>query len=283
MPNRALVLGGGGITGIAWELGVLAGLAAEGVDLTAADLVIGTSAGSLVGAQVASAASGASGTSMQDLYAAQLAGYGVEVAAHMGSGLLLRYALTLFLSRDPMRFRRRIGRLAVGAQTMPAEERLGVIAALLPSSQWPERHLQVTAVDADTGGFRTFDRASGVSLVEAVAASCAVPGVYPAISIGTGRYVDGGVRSGTNADLADGYEHIVILAPVTKAIRPLLGVDAFVPRLRERARVVTVSPDVAAKAAIGRNFLDPARRAPAAEAGWAQARAVAGPVRTVWE
>lgn len=87
MTGRALVLGGGGITGIAWEIGLLAGLAglaADGVDLTAADLVIGTSAGSVVGAQVTS------GTAIEDLYAAQLAGYGAEVAAHMRRRLLLR-------------------------------------------------------------------------------------------------------------------------------------------------------------------------------------------------
>lgn len=160
---------------------MLAGLAAEGVDLTAADLVVGTSAGALVGARVAA------GTSMEDLYAAQLAGYGVEVAAQVRPATLLRYAATVARSRGPVRFGKRIGRLAVGARTASQEERLAVIAALLPSPKWPERPLLITAVDADSGEFRTFDRAGGASLVEAVAASCAVPGVYPPISIGSHR------------------------------------------------------------------------------------------------
>lgn len=270
------MLGGGGITGIAWEVGLLAGLVAEGVDLSSADLVVGTSAGSVVGAQLTS------GTPIEELYAAQLAGYGVEVAARMGPALLLRYGLTLIRSRDPLRFRLRIGRMALRARTMPAEERLAVIAARLPSPQWPDRPLLVTAVDADTGEFRTFDRTSGVPLIDAVAASCAVPGVYPPICVGSRRYVDGGVRSATNADLAVGYERTVILAPVTAGHGPLIAVDDFVEGLRPRADVVSISPDAAATAAIGRNALDPARRAPSAEAGRAQAREAAAAVRAVW-
>lgn len=116
-----------------------------------------------------------------------------------------------------------MGRLALAARTVPAAQRLAVIAARLPSPDWPDRPLQVTAVDADTGEFRVFDHTSGVSLVDAVAASCAVPGVYPPISVGPRRYVDGGVRSATNADLAEGCERIVILAPVTSGWDRLWG------------------------------------------------------------
>ncbi len=109
-PGRALVLGGGGITGIAWEIGVLAGLAADGVNLTTADMVIGTSAGSVVGAQVTS------GVPLEELYAAQIAGYGAEVAARMRPALLLRYAATLVRTRDPVTFRRRIAGRGGGGQ-----------------------------------------------------------------------------------------------------------------------------------------------------------------------
>jgi len=276
MPGRALVLGGGGITGIAWEIGLLGGLAAEDVDLTSADLVVGTSAGSDVGAQITS------GTPLEELYAAQLAGYGIEVASHMGRGLLLGYAVNLVRGRDPVRFRQRIGRMALRAKTMPATERLAVIASRLPSPDWPARALQVTAVDADTGEFQVFDRDSGVPLIDAVAASCAVPGVYPPIGIGSRHYVDGGTRSATNADLAVGCERVVILAPIKAGFGPLIGVDAFVAQLRGGSRVVSVSPDAAASAAIGRNALDPARRAPSAEAGRSQAGAVVEAVRAVW-
>src|SRR6478752_1454482 len=174
--RTALVLGGGGITGIAWELGLLAGLAEAGVDLSSADLVVGTSAGSVVGAQLTSG--------------------------------------------DHPAFRRRIGALALAAEkagrTPSEQERLDVIGARLISPEWPERPFAVTAVDAETGEFRTFDRSSGVPLVSAVAASCAVPGVYPPVSIGGRRYIDGGMRSAANADLAKGYDRLVVLAPIPR-------------------------------------------------------------------
>ncbi len=276
MNRRALVLGGGGITGIAWEVGLLAGLAAEGLDLTAADLVLGTSAGSVVGAQITS------GRSLEDLYAAQLAGYGAEVAARMPRRALARFAVAVLTTRDGGRFRQRVGRLAVGARTMPEAERLAVIAARLPSAEWPDADLRVTVVDAETGELRVLDRASGVPLVQAVAASCAVPGVYPPITLSGRRYIDGGVRSGTNADLAAGYGRVVVLAPLARGIGPMTGVPEHLAQLRATASVTAVSPDAAAVAAIGRNVLDPARRAGAARAGRAQAGAVVGEVSAVW-
>jgi len=131
----------------------------------------------------------------------------------------------------------------------------------------------VTAVDAATGEFRTFDRDSGVPLVQAVAASCAVPGVYPPVTIEGRRYVDGGMRSAANVDLAKGYERIVVLAPDRPRAGPMASVDAQVTGLV--ARVAVVSPDEAGRTAIGRNVLDPAARAPSARAGRAQAKAVA--------
>src|SRR5260370_22782556 len=64
--TRALVLGGGGVAGVAWELGILTGLHDTGVDVRGADVIIGTSAGSVVGAQIAS------GTNLESLFASQL-------------------------------------------------------------------------------------------------------------------------------------------------------------------------------------------------------------------
>jgi len=84
LRGRALVLGSGGVTGVAWELGLLAGLAARGIDLAGADVVIGTSAGSLAGAQVTS------GTGLAELYQAQLTPDGIDVTAGMSRGLVIR-------------------------------------------------------------------------------------------------------------------------------------------------------------------------------------------------
>jgi NTE family protein len=277
--RTALVLGGGGITGIAWEIGVVAGLADAGIDLTTADLVVGTSAGSVVGAQLRS------GVDVAALYERQLEPPAQERVARVGRGTLARYALAMLLARrDDVAFRRRIGQLSRTAAdtglTPTEEERRAAIASRLPSTQWPDRPLVVTAVDTENGEFTTFTRESGVELLAAVGASCAVPGVYPPVTIAGRRYMDGGMRSGANADLATGYERVVVLAPIPRGVGPMASVDAQVTSLV--SRVAVVSPDTAGKAAIGKNVLDPAAREPSARAGRAQAAAVAARVAEVW-
>ena len=278
--RTALVLGGGGITGIAWETGVVAGLADAGVDLRTADLVVGTSAGSVVGTQLRSA------LDVQELFDQQLAPP-VETGppASMGRGLVLRFGLAVLRHRrHEQAFRAQVGRLALQAEaagkTPTEQQRRDVITARLPSTVWPDRPLTLTAVDAETGAFETFTRDSGVDLVSAVAASCAVPGVYPPVTIGVRRFVDGGMRSVANVDLATGYDRIVVLAPITRGIGPMTSVDAQVTGLV--SRVAVVSPDAGSRAAIGKNVLDPAARAASARAGRAQAAAEVDRVREAW-
>jgi NTE family protein len=277
--RSALVLGGGGITGIAWEVGLLAGLAEAGTDLSGADLVVGTSAGSVVGALLTG------GADLADLYKRQLAPATGEKAAHLNRATLARFGWAMLRSRgSDVEFRRRIGALALAAEkaglTPSEQERLDVIGERLAGTQWPERRLVITAVEAETGEFRTFDRNSGVPLLQAVAASCAVPGVYPPVTIDGRRYVDGGMRSAANADLAQGHDRLVVLAPIARGVGPMAGVDAQVTGLV--SRVAVFSPDAGSRKAIGRNVLDPAARGPSAEAGRAQAATVARQVAEVW-
>src|SRR3954466_4329369 len=277
--RTALVLGGGGITGIAWEIGVLAGLAEAGVDLSNADLVVGTSAGSVVGAQLTS------GAALDWLYERQLEPPEREKVARMTRAALARYGWAMLRSRGKdVEFRRRVGALALAAEkaglTPPEQERLDVIGARLVSTQWPERALIITTVDAVTGEFRTFDRDSGVPLLQAVAASCAVPGVYPPVTIDGRRCVDGGMRAAANADLAQDYDRVVVLAPIPRGVGPMASVDAQVSGMV--SRVAVVSPDKDSRTAIGRNVLDPAARAPSAEAGRKQAASIAARVGEVW-
>ncbi len=281
MPERALVLGGGGITGIAWELGMLAGLAEHGVDIRDADLVIGTSAGSVVGALITSS------DDLEELYASQLAAPGLEPPVRMGIGTIVRWGWAIACSRGAQQVGARIGRMALATATAPEAERRGIIECRLQARTWPQRTLLVTAIDAESGEFAAFGKGSqvgdtAVTLVDAVAASCSVPGVWPPTTIGGRRWIDGGVRSATNADLAAGYERVVVLAPITRGFRSAPGVVAQVAALRERARVTLVAPDAAARRAIGRNVLDLARRAPAAQAGRVQARSAAAEVARVW-
>ncbi|HEY4912608.1 MAG TPA: patatin-like phospholipase family protein [Candidatus Dormibacteraeota bacterium] len=274
---RALVLGGGGVTGIAWETGLLAGLAEAGIDLTSADLVVGTSAGSIVGAQILS------GVSLKDLYNTQLAEPTGEIAAKMGTTTLLRFAAAMLWPGGEQQGRARLGHAALRARTVPESERLAVIKQRLPSDSWPERRLLVTAVDAETGETRVFDRDSGVPLLEAVAASCAVPLVWPPISIGGHRYIDGGVRSITNADLVVGCDRVVVVAPATFALRRSSRIEDQLASLGTGIRSVVISPGSEARQAIGRNVLDPARRVASARAGHAQSAAVAASVAAAWK
>ncbi|OKK17781.1 patatin [Streptomyces sp. CB00455] len=276
--DTALVLGGGGLAGVGWECGILYGLARAGVDLTTADLVVGTSAGSVVGAQLTSGLLGP-----QELYERQLGDPGGELPARLGAGLIARYAVTMARSRDATAYRRRIGAVALAADTGPEGERRKVLEARLVSHEWPRRRFVVTAVDALTGEFRAFDRESGAGLLDAVSASCAVPGVWPPATIGGRRYIDGGVRSATNADLAAGYARVVVIAPLALGSALVPSPAAQAAGLREAgARVLLITPSPAARKAFGRNVLDPARRDPAARAGLAQAVGHAAEAAALW-
>jgi NTE family protein len=277
VAGKALVLGSGGITGAAWEVGLIAGLAARGLDLTTADLVVGTSAGALAGAQLTS------GTPLAELYQAQCAPSEVAVAATMGRALMLRYGLAMFTPGTAARARKRLGRLARAAPALAEAERQAVIGAWLPSHEWPAQRLLITAVDADTGECATLDSASGASLIEAVSASCAVPGVWPPVPVNGRRWMDGGMRSAANADLAAGFARVVVLAPIWKGLRVM---PAALDQCRELARgggaVVLVTPNAEAVTAMGRNVLDSAGRAAATRAGYAQAQSALPDVTAVW-
>lgn len=275
MTTRALVLAGGGLAGIAWELGVLLGLADGGVDVAAtADLVIGTSAGSAVAAQITS------GEALVDSYARQLAPTDTEIAADIDlpalQAMLADAAATAGSGRELLR---RIGEVALAADTVSEPVRRAVIAARVPADRWPARRLLIPAVDVG-GEFVVFSADSGVGLVDAVAASCAVPGVWPPVTIDGHRYMDGGVRSVTNADLARGAEVALVLTPTPT------GTPDTVAEELQTAQVgadLVLHADEAAVAAAGTNPLDPATRGPSARAGRALGRAEAARVRLLWD
>ncbi len=273
MADKALVLGGGGVTGIAWEIGILAGLAAHGVDLTDADLVVGTSAGSVVGVDVRS------GVSLAELYKAQSAPYEAgEITAKMGLAVLARYGLAVAFTRNPTVAGRRVGKIATRTKTESEAKRRLVFESRLPITEWPDGRLRITAVETASGEFTVFDADSGVSLIDAIGASCAVPGIWPAVTINGKRYMDGGMRSAANADLAAGHQRVVVIAPLSQGFGPIASVVRQVRELTAQgSQVSVVKPDAAALAAIGKNVLDPANRPAAAAAGYEQAAAEAPP------
>ncbi len=283
MDRRALVLGGGGVAGIAWETGVLAGLVRAGVNVAGADLFIGTSAGSVVGAQLASE------VPVEELLAAQLApaSGSLERVRPYSQAAVDEQNRKLMdkVGGDLAQARRRIGAFARRSETVPPEARRAIVAARLPGTGWPVRALKLVAVDAETGEGRFFDSASGADFVDAVAASCAVPGAWPVVSIGGRSYMDGGIRSMTNADLAAGAARVLVLAPLGYSEgNPVSGhLHAEVGALRKAgADVCVVVPDPASVEAMGENVLDPARRPSSAQAGLRQGGALAATVRRLW-
>ena len=147
--------------------------------------------------------------------------------------------------------------------------------------EWPERDLKITAVDADNGSFEVFDRHGDVDLLHAVAASCAVPLVWPAVEIGGRHYVDGGMRSAANADLATGCDVVLAVVPLWRSLSKHHAVPEQLRRTGAR-RTAWINPDKASLAAIGRDVLDPSKRMGAAQAGAAQGRRMAAEVAQGW-
>ena len=278
MARYALVLGGGGVTGIAWETGLIHGLREQEVDLTTADLLVGTSAGSVVGAQLAT------GLTPRALYARQT--IPPDPAIERAPAIDLSALMLAFADQPPAtgplspEVCARIGQLALAAPTEPEESRLTAISARLPIQEWSKRQLLITTIDAADGRFVVWDKDSGVSLLLAVASSCAVPMIYSPITIDGRRYIDGGIRSGTNADLAAGYPLVIVIAPMAGTPPTRAVLDGEVAGLRAGgSHVEMICPADAALAAIGLNPLDPVRRVASAEAGRAQADAHVGQLR----
>ena len=283
--KRALVLGGGGNVGIAWEIGVLAGLLDAGINARDADLVVGTSAGSVVGTSIAH------GRDPRELLEERRN----EPPRALGNrssfdqeGITAIFALWTSVTEMTQAHAAQVGARALTARTMPEEQWVAGFAAN-GWAGWPTKPLLVTAVACETGAFRAFDAASGVPVERAVAASCTVPGLFPPVLIDGVRYIDGGVWSGTSADLAQRIEPdgVLIVAPIGWAGR---GIHALAAKqlAQEMAalesagvRVRLIEPDDAAREHMA-NLMDPGEAMPAADAGRAHAARIADTVATIW-
>lgn len=291
--RRAVVLGGGGIAGIAWHLGVMSELLAQGVDLGAADLVVGTSAGSVAGSilrfgqvpLVYSMQAAATGeVPAEDTAAGQ--GTGADTSGPDIAALWATLPQILAGATDEQDARARLGRAAIDISKGAESPLLGLIGSQFPAAfGWPAGALSVCVVEAETGEFRVIDRSSGVELSRAVAASCSVPLVFPPVEIDGSLYVDGGVRSGTNADVAEGYDSVLVLACAPEDPANPMGpqLDAAVASLRAAgAQVHVVTADDASRLAFGENSLSDASRVPSALAGRRQGALEVDAVRAFW-
>jgi NTE family protein len=277
VTKRALVLAGGGLAGIAWETGILRGIADEAPETAEAmlnsDVLVGTSAGSTVAAQLIS------GLGLDALFERQLETSTTERNPDVGIEEITELFLAAVTQPGSKEEKlQRIGGVALSTKTVPEIVRRQVIEHRLPEHEWPEQTLRISAIDTATGELVTLDRNSGVNLVDAVAASCAVPGVWPPVTIGGRRFMDGGVGSTVNLELAADCDVVVALLPQGRTSPSPFGTGAVEEVDDFSGSVFAVFADDESLTAFGPNPLDPACRAPSAVAGREQGRRVAAEV-----
>lgn len=270
--RRALVLAGGGLAGIAWETGILRGIGEEApaaaAALLASDVLLGTSAGSTVAAQLSS------DMSLEQLFARQLSDTSHEI--HPGvsvdgiTALFLDAVMTPGATKEQKL--QKIGAVAAATETVDEAVRREVIAHRLPSHAWPARDLRITGIEIATGELVVFDRGSGIELVDAVAASCAVPGAWPPVTVAGRRYMDGGVGSSVNMSAVSDCDTAIVLVPSAPDAPSPWGAGTAQEIADFAGTTVAVFADADALEAFGPNPLDPACRAPSAQAGRAQGR-----------
>jgi NTE family protein len=290
--TKALVLSGGGSVGIAWQIGLATGLARRGVDLTDAAFILGTSAGSAVGAQLAL------GRDLEE----QVERYEKsephsDTPANAGADGPMAERMARFMALmietvdlEPEERRAHIGRFALEADALE-EDRFIDMFGYLSKEPWPARY-SCTAVDAESGEFKVWDATSGVELDRAVASSCAVPGLFAPITIGGRRYMDGGMRSGTSADLAVGHDVVLVVSLMTASRMP--AGDPRIARLLQTmeaeskvltdagAQVEVVAPDEGTAKVIGMNLMDASVAPAAALEGVRQGEEIAATVGAYW-
>lgn len=319
--NLALVLGGGGAAGNAWEIGVLAGMATAGFDvLQRADLIVGTSAGATAAVQISGPAN------LTELYEQTIA---PPPAGRPESRAASRTSRLPGVGRPPIGARipmetvfermrsinahatsaediqREMGRFALESDEVLEPTTAGwreTVAGRFAARSWPSTRLLLTAVNARTGEFVAFDGDSGVDIVDAVTASCSLPGLAASREINGERYVDGGARSSENVELAEGYARVLVLAPLARpqnngagsddsqkenVARPMFEglrrerawgneLDGQIDALREGGSVVELlTPDAVSGEAMGANNMSPATRRPTAMAGFEQGKRLA--------
>jgi NTE family protein len=288
--TRVLVLGGGGPVGVAWESGLAVGLAQAGVAVGDADLIVGTSAGSIVGSRLAL------GMDLPELAATIGRPLPVDPGATGDpTALMTTWADAYGRGLSPAEVLAVLGQLSLSAQTLDEASFLaGEVFAQLDGYDWPAS-FACTAVDTKTGELRVWDQAAGVPLVAGVASSCSVPGVFPAVSINGSRYMDGGMRTPLNADIAAGHSAVIAVSCLPLALPEgfsdpmfdaILGqIQAELTAVREAGGTLgTIEPgeEFLEVSGWGANLMDPGRAAPAYQAGLRQAEAEADRMRAVW-
>jgi NTE family protein len=283
---------------VAWEFGLAAGLEQEGVRIGSADLFVGTSAGSIVGAMLALGRPTAELLATQHAIANEAAPRGTTGGAYDLGGLMQQMVKLYTSDAPPQQLRAEIGRFALDAKVaMTEEEWIATFqtSGMIAQGEWPTKPYVCTAVDAETGEFVTWSKDSGVPLARAIASSCCVPGIFPPVTINGRRYVDGGMKSATNADLAAGYDRVIVVSVTAGMERAATAFPGMAERAKKRmdeelaaitskgGQVKMIAPDEASQAAFGTNLMDFSRRGEIADAGLRQGKLEAAGLREFWK
>lgn len=294
--TRALVLGGGGPVGIGWEAGLLVGLAQGGVDVGAADTIVGTSAGSVVGFYLADGRDLTAATSLVAAASELVPGDGAAAGADEALALEPLMAAIAEATANPAeadQARAKLGRLALEAVTIDEATWLSMFAPL-QGADWPER-FRCTAVDAADGRFKVWSRDDGVDVPLGVASSCAVPVIFPPVTIGGRRWMDGGVRDMVNADVATGHGTVLAVSCTLLELPPGFALPMFdavfgatrkqLDSLRESgSKVETIVPgaEMLEVSGFGLNLMDFTRAGAAYDAGVRQGEQEAARLAGFW-
>ncbi|WP_073815601.1 patatin-like phospholipase family protein [Kitasatospora sp. CB01950] len=275
MHTRALVLGAGGLVGTAWTAGLAAGLRRSGLDPADADLFVGTSAGAITAALLAT------GRDPDHLATPPRPAGGTPPQVD-GRRLGEAFAVLRDAAANPDEARRRVGRIALAAETGPEQAHIDRMHAMIGTDRWPSsRELLIPVTDAETGAQTVFSRTSDAPLAAAVAASTAFPGIYPPITVNGRRYLDGSLHSATNAALATGARTLVVVDPQAHLFpRELLHRElaAAAPHT-----ALTIEPDQASLHAFGPDLNDRTAWAPAYAEGLRQGAETAEEFRLAWK
>lgn len=279
-----MVLAGGGYVASSWEIGLVTGMADAGLDVRDADLFVGTSAGARVALELTS------GRALEEIYQRRAGPAGpptmeppavVDWARIRSGADEARQA-----GGSAAEILRRYGALALAVAQGTGSDRRKIVATQLPLSAWPKQCVLIAAVNAETGERRAFDRDSGIELVDAIIATTGAFGSPPMLFDGH-HYIDGGYHSSDNADLAIGYEKVLILAlrSPPQAMR-IVPIEAGVEALRAAgAEVEVIHPDAETLAALDPTGgqMHPASGRPAAIAGRLQGqRAASERIAAFW-
>jgi NTE family protein len=282
-PTCALVLGGGGAVGVGWQTGLITGLRTAGVDVGEANAIVGTSAGALVGALLAS---GRDVTDALTSLAALGKSFDPDRLAR-ADGAFLSAMRQARLEPDARRALQALGRAAKVTGTLDEDAYLGLFSTL-DNSAWPAG-FRCPAIDIDTGDVAVWDETSDVSLVHAVASSCSVPVLFPTVTIKGRRYMDGGILSHLNTAAVPSTDVLVVLSCHALATKGTGGgsllasvtPDGELAPLKQTRQLVAVEPDFGD---LGPpvNMMDPSEAVSAFHIGRRQAAGEVTAIRAVW-